>query len=50
MSTDRTTGDGTEKDDTEKTEDLPDGSGTDTSSGGGDTDTVSGGEPEEPTK
>jgi hypothetical protein len=43
MSTDRTTGE-----DTDKTEDLPDGTGTDTSSGGGDTDTVSGGEPDEP--
>ncbi|QHC71364.1 hypothetical protein [Rathayibacter sp. VKM Ac-2801] len=45
MSTDSTTGD-----DFEKTEDLPDGTGTDTSSGGGDTDTVSGGEPDEPAK
>ncbi|MWV75087.1 hypothetical protein [Rathayibacter rathayi] len=45
MSIDRTTGE-----DPEKTEDLPDGTGTDTSSGGGDTDTVSGGEPDEPTE
>lgn len=43
MSNDRTTGD-------EQTEDLPDGSGTDTSPGGGDTDTVSGGEPDAPEK
>lgn len=42
MSTDRTTGD-----DIEQTEELPDGSGTDTSSGDSDTDTVSGGDPED---
>ncbi|WP_269087525.1 hypothetical protein [Rathayibacter sp. VKM Ac-2630] len=42
MSSDRTTGD-----DTEKTEDLPDGTGTDNSEGGSDTDTVSGGEPDD---
>ncbi|QOD08177.1 hypothetical protein [Rathayibacter toxicus] len=45
MGTDRSTG---EK--IEQTQELPDGTGTDTSSGGGDTDTVSGGEPEEPTQ
>ena len=38
---------GTEDEKTEKAEDLPDGTGTDTSSGGGDTDTVSGGEPDD---
>ncbi|MBF4461374.1 MULTISPECIES: hypothetical protein [unclassified Rathayibacter] len=45
MSTERTTVEGGES-----AEDLPDGTGTDTSTGGGDTDTVSGGEPEEPSK
>jgi hypothetical protein len=39
MSSDRTT-----DEDIEKTEELPDGTGTDTSDGGDDTDTVSGGE------
>ncbi|WP_268817131.1 MULTISPECIES: hypothetical protein [unclassified Rathayibacter] len=39
---DRTTGE-----DIEKTEELPDGTGTDTSPGGGDTDTVSGGDADE---
>lgn len=45
MSTDRSAAE-----ETEQTEELPDGTGTDTSSGGGDTDTVSGGEPEQPSK
>jgi hypothetical protein len=45
MSDDRTS-----DEDIAKTEDLPDGTGTDTSSGGGDTDTVSGGEPDEPSE